>query len=246
MCGDAMHLINKGRPPKGYTYLQCYLTKKGKCRNGSIRLEQTEIMFKEILTKVDSLALVQDHSAEILAKLEVVMGKLDEVSAKLERTTEAFIKSESTTVAQRLRTLEKEHEHYQAECDVLRQHLASSQITSKADFFNRLDLVSFEGRAAANSLLKRLGIIIRFRRFAPNNFQCWVLDHSGEVESEKDGRMLVSFKYADGDMTTQALDEDIWVKQIQQGERSPAQVDREHEEGIGWQWFGGKLRSTRS
>ncbi|MNF14803.1 hypothetical protein D3C80_2171540 [compost metagenome] len=58
--------------------------------------------------------------------------------------------------------------------------------------------------------------------------------------------MLVSFKYADGDMTTQALDEDIWVKQIQQGERSPAQVDREHEEGIGWQWFGGKLRSARS
>lgn len=245
LCGDAMHLINKGRAPKGYTYLQCFLAKKGRCHNGSIRIEQTETVFKEILTKVDSLALVQGQSAEILASLEVVEGKLAEVSTKLERTTEAFNESQSTTVAQFLRTIEKEHEHYQAERDALRQQLASSQITSKGDFFNRLDLVSFEGRAAANSLLKRLGITVRFRRFVPNNFQCWVLDHSGEVESEDGGRMLVSFKYTDGDITQQALDEDIWAKQIQQGERSPAQVEREHEEGIGWQWFGGKLSSTK-
>lgn len=242
LCGDAMHLINKGQAPKGYTYLQCFLAKKGRCHNGSIRIEQTEAVFKEILTKVDSLALVQGQSAEILAKLEVVEGQLAEVFTKLERTTEAFNESQSTTVAQFLRTLEKELDHYQTEREVLRQQLASSQITSKGDFFNRLDLVSFEGRAAANSLLKRLGIITRFRRFTPNNFQCWVLDHSVEEESEKDGRMLVSFKYADGDISTQALDENIWAKQIQQGERSAAQVDREQEEGIGWQWFGGKLR----
>lgn len=244
LCGDAMHLINKGRPPKGSTYLQCYRTKKGLCRNGSIRIEQTEAVFREILTKVDSLALVQGQSAEILTNLEVAEGKLAEVSAKLDRTTEAFIKSESTTVAQLLRSLEKEHEHYQAERDALRQQLASSQITCKGDFFKRLDLVSFEGRAAANSLLKRLGIIVRFRRFVPNNFQCWVVDHSGEVESGNDGRMLVSIKYADGEMVSQALDEEIWAKQIQQGERSPAEVDRENEDGIGWQWFGGNLRST--
>jgi DNA invertase Pin-like site-specific DNA recombinase len=245
MCGDAMHLINKGRPPKGNTYLQCYLTKKGKCRNGSIRLEQTEVVFKEILTKVDSLALVQDHSAEILAKLEVVMGKLAGVSAKLEIATAAFDEVPSINVARSIQEFERENEQYRAEHDELRQQLASSQITSKADFFNRLDLVSFEGRAAANSLLKRLGIIIRFRRFEPNNFQCWVLDHSGEVESEKDGRMLFSIKFTDGDITQQALDEEIWAKQIQQGERSPAEVEREHEEGIGWQWFGGKLGSKK-
>lgn len=246
MCGDAMHLINKGRPPKGYTYLQCFLAKKGKCRNGSIRLEQTEAVFKEILTKVDSLALVQGHSAEILANLEVVTGKLVEVSAKLETATAAFDEVPSTNVARSIQAFERDYEQYQAEHDALRQQLASSQITSKADFFNRLDLVSFEGRAAANSLLKRLKIFIRFRRFAPNHFQCWVLDHSSEMESEKDGRMLFSIMFTNGDITQQALDEEIWAKQIQQGERSPAQVDREHEEGIGWQWFGGKLGSTRS
>jgi DNA invertase Pin-like site-specific DNA recombinase len=244
LCGDAMHLINKGRAPKGYTYLQCFLAKKGRCHNGSIRIEQTEAVFKEILTKVDSLALVQGQSAEILASLEVAEGKLAELATKLERTTEAFNKSQSTTVAQFLRTIEKEHEHYQAERDALRQQLAASQITSKGDFFNRLDLVSFEGRAAANSLLKRLGIKVRFRRFVPNNFQCWVLDHSDEVESGNNGRMLVSYQYTDGAINQQALDEDVWAKQIQQGERTPTEVVREHEEGIGWQWFGGKLRST--
>jgi DNA invertase Pin-like site-specific DNA recombinase len=245
MCGDAMHLINKGRAPKGYTYLQCFLAKKGKCRNGSIRIEQTEAVFKEILTKVDSLALVQGQSAEILANLEVVMGKSAGVSAKLETATAVFGEFPSISVARSIQEFEREYKQYQAEVEALRQQLASSQIMSKADFFERLDIVSYEGRAAANSLLKRLGIIIRFRRFVPNNFQCWVLDHSGEVETEKDGRILVSFKFTDGDITQQALDEDIWAKQIQQGERSPAEVEREYEEGIGWQWFGGKLRSTQ-
>lgn len=244
MCGDAMHLINKGREPKGYTYLQCFLAKKGRCRNGSIRIEQTEAVFREILTKVDSLALVQGQSAEILANLEVAMGKFAGVSAKLEAATAAFGEAPSANVARSIQAFETEYEHYQAEREALRQQLASSQITSKADFFNRLDIVSFEGRAAANSLLKRLGIIIRFRRFVPNNFQCWVLDHSDELESGNDGRMLVSYKYTDGAITQQALDEDVWAKQIQQGERSPAEVEREHEEGIGWQWFGGKLRSS--
>ena len=244
MCGDAMHLINKGRMPKGYTYLQCFRTKKGLCRNGSIRIEQTEAVFKEILTKVDSLALVQGQSAEILANLEVVEGNLAEVSAKLGRAEAAYIETYSTTVARLLPTLEQECKHYQAERDALRQQLASSQITSKADFFSRLDLVSYEGRAAANSLLKRLGIIVRFRRFVPNNFQCWVLDHSGEVESEKEGRMLVSYRYIDGAITHQALDDDIWEKQVQQGELSADQVAHEQEEGIDWRWLGGKLRST--
>ncbi|NBA94376.1 recombinase family protein [Pseudomonas sp. R5(2019)] len=244
LCGQAMHLINKGQPPKGYTYLQCYGTKKGRCRNGSIRVEQTEVVFKEVLAKVDSLSLVQGRSAEILANLEVVTGRLGEVSAKLERANAAFKAFQSISAAQLLQTLEREKELYQSERETLRQQLASSQVISKEDFFNQLDLVSFEGRAAANSLLKRLEITIYFRRFNTSDFQCWVLDHSGEAESEDDERMLFSIKYTDGDITRQALDDDIWARQVQQGELDEDQVAREQEEGTGWQWFGGKLRSS--
>jgi hypothetical protein len=57
--------------------------------------------------------------------------------------------------------------------------------------------------------------------------------------------MLVSYRYIDGAITHQALDDDIWAKQVQQGELSADQVAHEQEEGIDWRWLGGKLRSTQ-
>ncbi len=42
----------------------------------------------------------------------------------------------------------------------MRELLAVNQVVSKKDFFAQLDIVSFEGRHAANRLLKRLGILI--------------------------------------------------------------------------------------
>jgi hypothetical protein len=42
----------------------------------------------------------------------------------------------------------------------LAKALAADTITNKADFFSRLDLESYEGRARANELLKRLGILV--------------------------------------------------------------------------------------
>ncbi|MDP1142773.1 hypothetical protein, partial [Klebsiella pneumoniae] len=44
--------------------------------------------------------------------------------------------------------------------EALAQNLATDQVVSKADFFERLDLTSYEGRAAANNLVKRLGVRI--------------------------------------------------------------------------------------
>lgn len=244
-CGDAMHLINKGSPPKGYTYIQCYSAKKGRCRSGSIRIEHTEVAFKEILTNVDSMSLIHGRSAGIRKSLEVEEGKLALLSERLEQATKAFNAYPSNAAAQLLQSIEQEHRQTFADRDELRQQLASTRVISRDDFLQQLDLISYEGRASANSLLKRLELQVQFKRYDPKRFQCWVLDKSDESVNEETDQVLFSVLYADGRTSTQALDPDIYDRQIEQGQITTAEAVRDQEEGIGWQWFGGKLSATK-
>lgn len=247
LCGDAMHLINKGRQPKGYTYLQCYSAKKGICRSGSIRIEQTEPIFKEVLANVDSMSLVHQRSAEIRRSLEVADGKLAEIASKLEVAIEGQSAFPSVAGAKLLHEREQEHTHSLTLRDELRQQLASHRVISREDFFRQIDLVTYEGRAAANSLLKRLGLQVLFKRHNLGRFQCWVLGKSDESVTDETQQMLFSVMYDDGHVTTQPLDPDIYDRQVEQGLTTiEAAMREQEEEGIGWQWFGGKLSQGRN
>lgn len=243
LCGDAMHLINKGRPPKGYTYLQCYSAKKGQCRSGSIRIEQTEAVFKEVLANVDSMSLIQGKSAEIRRSLEVAEGRFQVIADKLQQATEVYTAVATIAGAKRIQELESEHAQCIATRDELRGQLASHRVINKDDYFKQLDLVTYEGRAAANSLLKRLSIQVQFKRDNPSRFQCWVLDKSDEAVTEEIQQMLFGVLYDDGKVTTQALDPDIYERHVEQGSITDAIALREQEEdGIGWEWFGDGLK----
>lgn len=158
VCGDAMHLVNKGRPPKGATYLQCHSARKGVCKNGYIRVERAEAVLREILAKVDSLSLVQSSDGEARKQLTTVTGKLETVTLRHAQMTEDYFASPSVGVAQMITRLEDEQRVLRLEAEQLKETLATNQVVSKEDFFAKLDLVSFEGRHAANSLLKRLGV----------------------------------------------------------------------------------------
>ncbi|MHC5347479.1 recombinase family protein [Metapseudomonas furukawaii] len=239
LCGAAMHLINKGKPPRGQTYLHCYEAKKGVCSNGLVKIQHAEAVFKEVLAKVDSMSLVHGRSAEIRKSLEAAEGELAVVTDKLERAIEGQNDFPSKHGAQLIQRLEQEHEQYSAKRDELRQQLASSRVISKEDFFEKLDLVSYEGRAAANSLMKRLGIVVQFQRYRLDNFRCYVLDTSDETVTDDMERMLFGVHYAEGAITLQATDVDIWARQVEQGELDPDRAALEQGEGIGWQHFGG-------
>lgn len=244
VCGDAMHLINKGRPPKGYTYLQCYSAKKGKCSSGSIRIEQTEAVFKEILANVDSMSLIHGRSAEIRKNLEVAEGKLALIRGRLEQATEVQAAYFSMAGAKLLNNLEQEHAISLAERDELKLQLASHRVISREDFFRQIDLVTYEGRASANSLMKRLDLQVVFQRNNPSQFRCWVLNKSDETVTDETGQMLFGVLWKDGEASTQPLDNDTWERQVEQDVTTAAIATREQEQdGIGWQWFGGKLQS---
>ncbi|WP_263261880.1 recombinase family protein [Pseudomonas sp. RIT-PI-S] len=237
ICGDAMHLVNKGKPPKGYTYLQCHTVRKGKCNNGLIRIEHAGSVFPEVLAKVDSMSLVHGKNAEIRKGLEIAEGKLVEVAKRLKQAEEAYTAWTSVAGAKLLHTLEAEHEKCSATRDEFREQLASTQVISKEDFFQKVDLVTYEGRAAANSLLKRLGIQVQFRRYSPTRFRCWVLDKSDDAITGANEQMLFGIAYEQGTLTTQAFDDDIYERQLRQGELTPEDVWRDQNSGIGGEWF---------
>ncbi len=159
-CGDSMHLVNKGRPPKGATYLQCHSARKGVCKNGYIRVERAERVLREVLAKVDSLSLVQASQGQTMKELATVDGKMQTVNERLAMAVALMTETPSSALAVLVQNLEGEQATLSEEQQRLKELLAVNQVVSKKDFFAQLDIVSFEGRHAANRLLKRLGILI--------------------------------------------------------------------------------------
>ena len=190
-CQSALHLVDKGQSPKGGKYLQCANARKGLCKAKAIRLDQSELVFKQILAKVDSLSLVQDSSASISRQIAAIEGRLSVESGKQVEYKAALKVRYSTTLdelsyecEQIISTLSKEKES-------LLLDLASETITDKEQFFSKLDLVSYEGRYRANALLKRLNIKVAIQR--DNGDTTYIMDKSGVnvlgIISEASGRI---------------------------------------------------------
>jgi hypothetical protein len=184
-------MVNKGKPPKGSVYLHCSRARKGLCKAKAVRFDRSEIAFREMLAKVDSLALVQDSSAKLGKELSAVEGRLAEQRDKL-RQFKADLKTRYTSVVSELvHETEQEVKGLIAQRDSLQAALASESITSKEDFFAKLDLVSYEGRARANALLKRLKVQVKVRRIGDAYFYSVIRAGIPQVDiSEKDGHAV--------------------------------------------------------
>jgi DNA invertase Pin-like site-specific DNA recombinase len=221
MCGDAMHLVNKGRPPKGATYIQCHSARKGVCKNGYVRVERIEKVLREILAKVDSLSLVQSSEGEARKLLTTVTGKLEAVTQRHVQMSEDYFASPSTGVAKMIARLETEQVTLREEQERLMETLATSQVVSKEDFFEKLDLVSFEGRHAANSLLKRLGVTISV--LSEESAEQWYM-----VKTE--ARTLFAIFHRSDEIAIRSLDSSILDMQSLHGEIG--EEDRARFEGV--------------
>lgn len=221
MCGDAMHLVNKGRPPKGATYIQCHSARKGVCKNGYVRVERIEKVLREILAKVDSLSLVQSSEGEARKLLTTVTGKLEAVTQRHVQMSEDYFASPSTGVAKMIARLETEQVTLREEQERLMETLATSQVVSKEDFFEKLDLVSFEGRHAANSLLKRLGVTISV--LSEESAEQW---HMVKTEA----RTLFAIFHRSDEIAIRSLDSSILDLQSLHGEIG--EEDRARFEGV--------------
>lgn len=167
LCGESMHLVNKGRPPKGAKYLRCYGAAKGVCNNRQVRLDRSEEVLREILAKVDSLSLVQDSQAKNQKEISVLDGKIAEVSARQKELQEQVLSLGGKLpplLVQAMVMLDDSLASYNERREELLSNIKRERIISKEDFFRKLDLISYQGRARANSLLKNLEVVVKIAR----------------------------------------------------------------------------------
>lgn len=163
-CQAAMHIVNKGTPPQGYVYLACYQSRKGVCDAKMVRLDKSEIVFREILAKVGNLSLVQASASSLDQQLRAVIGQLTAEQVNLEDYQAALGSRYSLTLDNLSHASEQKIAVLQNEKATLEAALAADTIIDKEAFFAKLDLMSYEGRAQANGLLKRLKIKVAIGR----------------------------------------------------------------------------------
>lgn len=167
MCGESMHLVNKGKPPKGGKYLRCYRSSKGRCTNKQVELGSSERAFMEILAKVDSLSLVQDSQAKIqkeISKIDLQLAKIKKRQAEIESQILEINDDLPSFVMQAALRVDQESKALKAQRNELKRDSQREKILNKEDFFSRLDLLTFEGRAKANYLLKALKVKVQIER----------------------------------------------------------------------------------
>lgn len=159
-CGARMHYVNKGVKPKGGNYLVCSTAKVGGgCNYHGYKYEIAEEIFREALTKLPTLNLIQESSAQTEVRMNRALDEVEGLKGKLETSAELLRESPSRVLAQQVKEIEGLIEHKLVEVESLKMQLAEGGFVSdRTSFLNRLDLASYEGRYKANQLVNGLGI----------------------------------------------------------------------------------------
>lgn len=160
-CGSAMHLVNKGKPPKGQTYLTCWLGRKGLCESSKlIRLDHSEAIFSLMLPRLSLLQLVKDSGARLATRLAVLEAKITEVEETYEEKKMVFETVRSVDVAQSLEKSRVELADLQSQRQAVKADLAAEDAIGFAAFMERLDLESRDFRERTNAALRDLGVVV--------------------------------------------------------------------------------------
>ena len=209
-CGGAMHLQGF----KDRKYFKCANKQKGLCDTGVIGSERSELVFQEVLAKVDSLSLVRSSSGSLTKKLNVSDGRIEELRAKQANAEASHQEVPSRITAKLLQQIEVDLEALVADRDAVAQNLAADQVVSKSDFFEKLDLTSYEGRTAANNLVKRLDVRISVSKLGR-------LDEVYRVIIS--GTLAFLISHHERKLTIRSMDARILDKQVMHGEITQGQ-----------------------
>ena len=215
-CGALIHLQGQ----RGRKYYKCSKTTKGMCDAGIISAPRTEAVFKEILTKVDSLSLVQDSSGSLQKSLQILEGRIAELKSKQLEAEASHAEFPSRITARLLQELEANIGTLEAERTTLTEQLTADKVMSKENFFEKLDLVSFEGRVAANNLIKRLGLHIFASKHGRTDEMYWVSKSNAvpTLFSEETVNLLFYLMHKGSNIRFEAMYDEYADLQVIQGE----------------------------
>ncbi|MNO96188.1 Recombinase [compost metagenome] len=215
-CGALMHLQGQ----RGRKYYKCSQSMKGMCGAGIISAPRTEAVFKEILTKVDSLSLVQDSSGSLQKSLQILEGRIAELKTKQIEAEASHTEFPSRITAKLLHELEASIGTFEVERTTLTEQLTADKVMSKENFFEKLDLVSFEGRVAANNLIKRLGLHIFVNKLGRTDETYWVSKNNAipTLFSDETKSLLFYLMHKGANIRFEAMYDEYVDLQVVQGE----------------------------
>jgi len=221
-CGAMMHLQGQ----RQRKYYKCSGAVRGLCPSGITGAPRTELVFREILSKLDSLSLVQSNTGSLTNQLRINEGRTTELKAKQAEIESYHFESPSRITAKQLAELERDIETLEAEHNTLSQQLAADKVISKDDFFSKLDLVSYEGRAAANNLVKRLGVHIFLHKLGRTNEVYTVTSKNAipALFSDESKNMLFYIIHRGAELVTHAMKDEYFDLLEAQGELTPFQA----------------------
>lgn len=162
-CQSPMHLVDKGKPPKGSKYLRCSKSARGACTNKLIRLDRSEVVFKEMLAKLNMAALIKNDLRSLRGRVSELDGRMEEMRAKLNECSGLLMVHPSKTLAETIQRIETEMAEMQKSREQCMFDMSSEHVLDKSNFFERLDLVSYEGRYLANRQVQRLEVMVRMK-----------------------------------------------------------------------------------
>jgi hypothetical protein len=229
-CGSNMTLLKKGEsrarlpdgelgPPVELVYFTCLGTKKGTCdESGGVRVEPSEKVFLHILANTGNMSLVAADVAKQETQLQALRGKLLADQERLAILTDALEMSPSGAGAVLLTKQEALVDEIRDEITKLEAVLAANTIIDRQSFFERVDLVSREGRNQANALLKRLGIKVTMMKAGRRSKTVYYAVY-------KDERLIMKLTDKAGTIEEHSYSSDVTMRLYQQGELEEHQLE---------------------
>ncbi|WP_103466507.1 hypothetical protein [Pseudomonas putida] len=172
------------------------------------------------MTKVDSLSLVQDSSGSLQKSLQIVEGRIASLKARQDDAEASHAEFPSRITAKLLHELEADIGALESERTAIAERLASDKVVSKHDFFEKLDLVSFEGRVAANNLIKRLGLFIFASKNGRTDETYWVSKNNAipQMFSAEADNLIFYLMHRGKEIRFEAMYDEYVDLQVAQGE----------------------------
>ena len=215
VCKRPFHCVEKGQSPsrnrEGTYYLVCSGKFGGQCSAKNIAAKQSEEAFVEVLMNaVNSDYFLGDQSNE-LSEISALAGQIDTLQVQKQRLDRALMVSddleEVVTAIKRVKAdiARLTHEKQEKESKLLERTTVER---SRASIRGKIDLVSRDGRIAANSLLKGLGVVVEIVR------------HDLQVTytvKQRDARILMVYQRGE-EVVALAYSEDTALRMWERGE----------------------------
>ena len=163
---------------------------------------------------------MQDSSGSLQKSLQILEGRIAELKTKQIESEASYTEFPSRITAKLLHELEDSIGTLEVERTTLTEQLVADKVISKENFFEKLDLVSFEGRVAANNLIKRLGLHIFVNKLGRTNEMYSVSKNNAipTLFSEEAKNLLFYLVHEGANIQFEAMQDEYFDLQVIQGE----------------------------